>query len=199
MHLVLLDFLGLDRPECSETDMERDKARFHAHILYLFQQLLCKMQTGSRRGCTSKLTRINGLITLRVLKLFFYIGRQRHFAELFEFFNKYALKVEFDDPVSALGNIHHRCRKLAVTECKLCSGLSLSSRPAEAFPASVAKIAQQHKLNKSAAETGSDQSCRQNSGVVHDKAVAFFQILRYIMKVPMLYRTGFFIKVQQAR
>ena len=179
--------------------MERDKARFHAHILYLFKQLLCKMQTGSRRGCASKLARINGLIALRVLKLFFYIGRQRHFPELFELFDKYALKVEFDDPVSSPGNSHHRCRKIAVSECKLCSGLSLSSRPAEAFPASVTEIAQQHKLNKSAAETGSDQSCRQNSGVVHNKAVAFFQIFRYIMKVPMLYRTGFFIKVQQAR
>ena len=153
MHLVLLDLLGLDRSECSEADMERDKARFHAHILYLFKQLLCKMQTSSRRGCASKLARINGLIALRVLKLFFYIGRQRHFAELFEFLDKYALKVEFDDPVSAFGNIHHRCRELAVTECKLGSGLSLSSRTAEAFPASVAKIAQQHKLNKSAAET----------------------------------------------
>ncbi len=150
---MLLDFLGLYGSERSEADMQRDKARFYAHLLYFFKKLLCEMKPGCRRCGTAELSRIYRLIALGILKLFLYIWRQRHFAELFELFKKNTLIVELDYSVSAVGNAHDRCRELTVTKREFRTGLCLSARPTQAFPAAITEVAQQDKLNQAAAQT----------------------------------------------
>ena len=84
--------------------MQRDITDLYAHRLYLFEQLIGKMQASRRRGGAAKLARVHGLIPLRVLKLFLYIWRQRHFAQPLQNLKEYPLIVEFYYPVSTLGH-----------------------------------------------------------------------------------------------
>ena len=179
--------------------MQRNIAYLHAARGDLLQQLRREMQTGGRCGGAAQLLGVHGLIALRVLKLRLYVGRQRHFAKALQHFEENALVMEADYPVPALGHAFHRSRKLTVAKGQLRAGLRLSARTAQAFPAAVPKVAQQHQLHAAAGESAADKSRGQYTGVIQNKAVPLPQQVGELIKMHMLNFTRSLIQMQKPR
>ena len=190
---MIFNLIGLHGSECTEPDMQRHIAYLNAHVRYLRQQFLCKMQTSRRCGSTAEFLRVNGLIAFGVLQLLLDIRRKRHFAQAFENFEEYTLVAELDYPISAQRHFLNYCCQLAVSEYKLLPWFGFPTRTAQALPAVIAEILEQNKLNCAASRPCTDESCRQHSRIIEHKAVALVEVLLDIIKMLMLYLASLLI------
>ena len=134
MHVVLLDLIHFDRPECAEPYMKRYMGDRDSHSLDLRQQVLCEVE--SRRGgrCRSFMLCVNGLIAGLVLKLVSDIRRKRHLAQPVENLLENPLVGKLYQPVSFLYNIYHRTRQQPVAEGNHRADLRLFSRLHQRLP-----------------------------------------------------------------
>ena len=134
MHVVLLDLIHFDRPECAEPYMKRYMGDRDSHSLDLRQQVLCEVE--SRRGgrCRSLMLCVNGLIAGLVLKLVSDIRRKRHLAQPVENLLEDPLVGKLYQPVSFLYNIHHRTRQQPVAKGNHRADLRLFSRLHQRLP-----------------------------------------------------------------
>ena len=74
--------------------------------------------------------------------------------------------MELDDPIAALRYICHCGGQLSVAKGQLCAGLRLSARAAQALPAAIAQIPQQHQFHAAAGFAAPQKPCRQNTGII---------------------------------
>ena len=102
--------------EGAKTHMQCDIAHTNAHSLHLSQQFFGKVQSRCGSGSTSHHFGIHRLVSLAVLQLLFYIGRQRHFAQSVQHLQKDALKVKPHQTVAARQFLCDFAGQLAVTE-----------------------------------------------------------------------------------
>ena len=195
--MMLRNFLGFDRSERTQANMERYKSSLDALIAGLFQQFLSPVQT--RCGCSggADLPGINGLVPLLVSKLCLDIGRQRHLAKALQHFQENTFVVELHHPVSVIQDLRHSCRQLSVSENDLITGLHLPARLAKAFPLLISQVTEQQHFHRAAGGPMAQQSGRQNPGVIHHQAVARLQIIQNIIKMPVAHLAALPVQHQE--
>ena len=178
--------------------MQRYIAQLHAFGGDLFHQFPGKMQAGGGGRGAADFPGIDGLVPLAVLQLLLDVGRQRHFTQPLQHLQEDALIIKADDAVAALRHALHGGLQFSIAEKDLRAGPGLPARAAEAFPAALPQVPQQHQLHAAAGGPGADQPGRQHPGIVKDHAVPFPQIVQQIIKMPVLQFPCGLIQMQQA-
>ena len=105
----------------------------------------------------AELAGVHGLIALGVLELFLDVRRQGHLAQALKHLEEYALIVETDYAVAALGDALDLGGELAAAEAQLHAGLGLASGTGQALPASLSQISQEQHFDGAAAFAGAEQ------------------------------------------
>ena len=197
MHQVVCNVIFLYRPKGTQPHMKRYISHLHAHLLHLLQQFLRKVQPRRRCRRRADYLRVYRLISLPVLELFLNVRRQGHFPQPVQHLQKDPLIVKLYQPVSALQNLgHFRCQ-LSVTEAEPGSPAQMLPGPNQAFPGLITPVnKQQHLAGAASRQSLPEKSCRQHPGVVQNQAVSLVQIIRQIIKMPMLPSTAVFIQHQ---
>ena len=88
VHLVVGNLVFLHGTEGAEADVQSHFGNVHALGADSIHQLRGKVQAGRGSRSAAQLLCINGLILALVFQLLRDVGRQRHFAELVQFFIK---------------------------------------------------------------------------------------------------------------
>ena len=184
VHIVLLDLVLLDRSERAEPDVQRHIADADALGSDPLQKLRREVQSrrGSRRRAVD--LGVDSLVALLVLQLLLDVRRQRHFAEPLEHLKEDAIVIEAHQTVAVRQDLGDLRRQLAVAEAHPRTLAQVLARTYKALPHLIALVLQQQHLAGSAAgQTVSQQSRRQNAGIVQNQAVAGPQKIRQLIKV----------------
>ena len=200
MHIVLLDLVLLDRSERAEPDVQRHIADADALGSDPLQKLRREVQTrrGSRRRAVD--LGVDSLVALLVLQLLLDVGRQRHLAEPLEHLKENSLVVEAYQAVAVRQDLGDLRRQLAVAEAHPRTLAQVLARTHKALPHLIALVLQkQHLAGSAAGQTASQQSRRQNAGVIQDQAVPRPQKIRQLIKVVVRPLPRRLIETQQAR
>lgn len=125
VHLVVGDFVLLDRTEGSQTDMEGHSGDVDPLGFDFFQQLVGKVQS-CRRSCRrAQLVRIHRLITLVVLQLLGDVRRQRHIANLLQHrIDALPFIGKTNQAVAALHRFQHLAVQQSIAEGKFDPGFA---------------------------------------------------------------------------
>ena len=128
------------------------------------------------------------------------IGRQRHLAKALENLQENTLVVELHKLVSIVHLADDRSRQLAVTERELRSCVRLAPGLREAFPHAVSLVAQQQHLDRAhCRHTVSEKPRGKHARIVQYQRVSRLQILRQIIKMPVLDFTCVLVQHHQPR
>ena len=134
--------------------MKRHIADVYTLVLHFLQQILREMKAGCRRRRRTHDFGIHGLIPLPVLQLLFYIGRQGHFSEPVEHFQKNSVILEPYQPVAALQNLGHLRCQFAVAKAEPCPLAEMFPRAHQTLPGLFAAVnEQQHLAGPAARQT----------------------------------------------
>ena len=197
MHLVVSDLLFLYRAERAKTHMQCDITHTNAHILHLSQQFFGKVQSRRGSGSASHHSGIYRLVSLAVLQLLFYIGRQRHFAQSVQHLQKNTVKVEPHQTVAVRQFLRNLAGQLAVTERHSCALAHFFAGTHQTLPRFITAVNQQQHLTGAASRQSlTQQPRRKHPGIIEDQTVSGMQIPGQIKKVTMLPRTGGLIQYQ---
>ena len=197
VHMVFQNLLRLHRAEGAKPNMEGDKGRIHALCPDGIQQLLRKVQTGSGGCGRANLPGIDGLIPLLILQFCLDVGRQRHFSQPLQHFQKNSGIVEFHHPVSILLYGSDGGSQFPISKNHFAAHLHFPAGLAKALPAAVSQIPKQQHLHGAAGGSVTQKSCRQNPGIVHHQTVAGVQVVDDIIKMLMLPLPCFPVQAQQ--
>ena len=142
---------------------------------------------------------VDGLVALPVLQLLLDVGGQGHFSQSVQHLQKNALVLEMHQPVAAGQLFGDLGGELPISEGDTGAGAQFLTGPHQTFPRVLTPVNEQQDLTGSAAgEPMTQQSGRENTGVIEDQTVAGPQIVRQIVEVAMFPCTGILIQHQQA-
>ena len=156
------------------------------------------MQSGGRRGGGAYRTGIHGLIPFRVGQLGLDIGRQGHFPQALQSFQKNPLILEPHQPVAVLTDLQHLGGKGPVSEGQPCARLQPPSGADQTFPDLFSPVDEQQYLSRAAAGLpATDEPGGEHAGVVEHQAVPWPQEAGQIVKVRMAAGPGLLVQHQK--
>ena len=178
--------------------MECNVFYLYTNCLYSLQKLRREMQPRCGRRRRAVDLGVHRLIALLILQLLLDVRRQGHLAQSFQHLQEDPFIRELYQPVAIGQLVHHLRRQFTAAENDLCALPQLLPRTDKALPHIVAPVdKQQNFAGPTAGHPMAQQPCRQHPGVVQDQAVARTQILRQIVKMPVLYCPRFLVQHQQ--
>ena len=170
--MVLQNIFLLDRPEGSQSHMERHVGDIHAFLRNLLQQLRGEMQSGSRRRRRSLVLRIDRLITVLVLQFMCDIRWKRHLPESVQHLFKNPFVEEADQPVSLFHHIQHFRFETSVSKSQSRSRFRFLSRLHQRFPDVLLSPFQKQDFDRCAGVLFySHQPCRDHLGIVQHQTI----------------------------
>ena len=178
--------------------MKCNVSQLYTHCGYLIQQFLGEVQARRGGGSGAVDLGVHRLVALLVLKLLLDIGGQGHFPQPLQHLQENPLIIEAHQAVAAGQLLHHLRRQFPVAEGQLRPGAHPLARPHQALPGLVPPVDQQQHLARAAAgQPVAQQTGRKHPGIIEDQAVAGPEILRKIVKIPVLPRAGVLVQHQQ--
>ena len=105
------------------------------------------------------------------------VWRQRHLSDVIESCEEIAVALKADNPVAVVLYFNNLGNESSATEAETCSDLGFFSRTADYFPELIAFLFKKQEFDKSAVvDFFTVKTCRNNTGVVHNKKVTFFKL-----------------------
>ncbi len=95
VHYMLLNSFLLYRAESPKAHMKGNKSKVYPLLLQSRHLLFCEMESRRRSGCGTSFPIVDSLIPFAISKLFVYIGRQRSFPQLIQYFFKNSVIQKF--------------------------------------------------------------------------------------------------------
>ena len=176
MHMMLFHIIYLYRTEGSQTYMQGYMGNIHTFRFDGFQKFRSKMQSGCRCRCGTEFLGVNRLVTLLVFQFFVDVRRKRHLSDFFQCSVKVSLAGKLHDAVSVRLYFYHFADQSSAAKGKLHADLCFFSGTANDFPELLPFLLQEQKFNKGTVIYFlSIQTCRQNTGVIHDKQITRLQ------------------------
>ena len=191
VHVMLRHIIHLDRAEGSKSYMKRDIGQIDSLVLNLFQKLLGKMKPCRRRCRASVKLRIHCLVHVRIFQLVCDVRRQRHLTEPVQHLLKNSIIIKLHQTISIVQNIHDFCGQRAVAKGHSRSRAKLLAGTHQCLPDIILTPLQQKNFRICAGSLlGSEESCRNHSGVVQNQRLSRLQVINNVMENLMLQLTG---------
>ena len=207
MHVVLLDFVGFDRPERSEPHMQGNMSDVHAHLLNFLKQFFRKMKPRRRRRRRPLIFCVDRVVARFILQLVVDIGRQRHLTQGIQHLLEDALVGEPDKSVAFLQDIHDFpdegrffSRPVRAAEEDPAADAAFFTRLYQGFPGIRALTDEEQDLNLAetplpyAVETRRNDLC-----IVDDQGVSRFKEGGDIPEASVRNLAGFPVQVHETR
>ena len=145
-----------------------------------------------RRCCRAAVKlRVHRLIHVRIFQLVCDVRRQRHLTEPFQNLLKDPVIIEFHQAIPIIQNIHDFCGQRAVAKGHFRPRTQLLAGTHQCLPNIILTPLQQQNFRICAGSLlGSEESCRNHSGVVQNQRLSRLQVINNVMENLMLQLTG---------
>ena len=194
---MILDILLFHRAKSAQPHMERHIRQLYAFLRDRVKQLPGKVQPCRGCGGAAHVPGVNGLVAFAVPEFLLDIGRQGHFPQPLQHFQKNAVIVECEDLVSVLTCAYHIGAQLPLPKAQMGARRGLAARAGQALPLSPAQIPQQHHLHAAAGGAAAEEPGGQHAGVVHHETVPLPQQLRELVEVPVFHLPAVLIETEE--